>query len=129
MTEIKQFEEFRKRKRFNIRQTILCYKHIITKKDRQAQKAPFKVSILDLSYSGVKLRTKRELHIGDVLMFNLQDEIHVKQFMFEVVWCKYDDGEFVAGLKFINLTRDMVLFLNSLIKKHIERENRLAKYS
>ncbi len=128
MVEIKKFEEYRKRTRFDIRQSILCYKHIITKKDRQAPKAPFKIDVLNVSYSGLKLRTKRELHIGDVLMFNLQDGVHVKQFMLEVVWCKYDDGDFVAGLRFINLTKDMILFLNTMIINHIEKQSRLKKY-
>ncbi len=121
------FEELRKRKRFSINQTIICYKHVITKADRQAPKAPFKITVLDLSFGGVKVITKRELRMGDVLMFNLQNGNQVKPFMMEVVWCRYD-GDFLAGLKFINLTKDMIMFLNALIKDYVEREERVKKY-
>ncbi len=120
-------EDYRKRKRFEIEQNILCYKHIKTKTDKMPSRAPFKIKILNVSYSGVKLRTKRELHMGDVLIFNLQSGNRVKQFMLEVVWSKYD-GEFFAGLRFINLTKDMIMFLNEMILDFVEKEKRLKKY-
>ncbi len=102
-SEVK-FKEYRKQKRFDIEKNILCYKHIIMRKDKRSSKAPFKIKILNLSYSGIKVR-----------------------FMLEVVWAKYD-GDFISGLKFINLTRDMILFLNSLIKNYVEKEIRLNRY-
>ncbi len=125
-SEVK-FKEYRKQKRFDIEKNILCYKHIIMRKDKRSSKAPFKIKILNLSYSGIKVRTERELNIGDILIFNLDNGSNVQQFMLEVVWAKYD-GDFVSGLKFINLTRDMILFLNSLIKNYVEKEIRLNRY-
>ncbi len=122
-----KYKEYRKQKRFGIEKNILCYKHIIMRKDKKSSKAPFKIKILNLSYSGLKIRTERELNIGDILIFNLADNSRVQQFMMEVVWSKYD-GDFVAGLKFINLTRDMILFLNNLIKNYVEKEIRLNRY-
>ncbi len=122
-----RLEDYRKQKRFYIEKNILCYKHIIMRSDKRSDKTPFKIKVLNLSYSGLKIRTDRELNIGDILIFNLDDSSKVQQFMLEVVWSKYD-CDFVAGLKFINLTRDMILFLNNLIKNYIEKENRLNRY-
>lgn len=101
---------------------ILCYKHIITDRDAKPNPSPIRIHIRDISYSGVGIFCNRDLAMGDFLIFNLEFAGIVKEMMMEVKWCKYVDGDYEAGLQFMNLTKDSVLFLDDLIKGHVRRK-------
>lgn len=114
----------RSRERVDYKNQILCYKHIITTRNIKPDPGPIRIFIKDISYSGLGIICNRDLGIGDFLIFNLDDAGEVKEFMMEVKWCKYSDGEYEAGLQFMNLTKDAVYFLDHLIKTHIRKKKR-----
>ena len=109
-------ENKRKRARVTFKDRVLCYKHIITSANIKPDPSPINIFIQDLSYSGLGIICNRDLGRGDFLLFNLENNGIVKEFMLEVRWCKYLDGRYEAGLRFTNLTKDMILFLDSVIK-------------
>lgn len=113
------------RTRVDYQNQILCYKHIITERNVKPDPSPIRIFIKDISYSGVGIICNRDLGIGDFLLFNLENFGVVKEMMMEVCWCKYEDGDYFAGLKFMNLTKESVLFLDDLIKSHVRRQIRV----
>jgi len=108
----------RKRPRIDYKERVLCYKHIITSSNIKPDPAPIKIVIEDISYSGLGIVCNRDLGRGDFLIFNLESGGMVKEFMTEVRWCKYSDGLYEAGLQFTNLTKEMIIFLDGLIKSY-----------
>jgi len=118
-------ENKRIRQRIDYRNHILCYKHIISNKEETPDPSPIRVIIEDISYSGLGVRCTRDLGIGDVLMFNLENAGDKREVMLEVMWCRYSGGEYVAGLKFMNLTKETILFLDGLIKNHLRQKKKL----
>jgi hypothetical protein len=58
-------------------------------------------------------------------MFNLENAGDKREVMLEVMWCRYSGGEYVAGLKFMNLTKETILFLDGLIKNHLRQKKKL----
>jgi len=118
-------EDKRIRQRIDYKNHILCYKHILSKSDVTPDPAPFRVIIEDISYSGLGVRCTRDLGTDDVLVFNLENAGEKKEVMLEVMWCRYSDGEFEAGLKFMNLTKETILFLDGLIKNHLKQKKKL----
>jgi hypothetical protein len=114
-------EEKRIRTRVDYRNQILCYKHIVPGKEGNPDPRPIRIFIQDISYSGIGIECNKDLGMGDVLFFNLETGGVIKEMMMEVKWCKYRDGVYIAGLQFINLTKESVLFLDDLIKGHIRR--------
>lgn len=117
----------RKRLRVDYKDRVLCYKHIITSANIKPDPAPIRILIKDISYSGLGIICNRDLGRGDYLIFNLESHGIVKEFMVEVRWCKYSDGLYESGLQFTNLTKDMILFLDSLIKSHQMRQARVGR--
>ncbi len=117
-------DEQRKRQRIDFQDYILCYKHIVTNSNVKPDNGPIRIQIKDISYSGMGIACNRDLGMGDFLLFNLRDKGEVKEFMVEVKWCKYTGGGYEAGLHFMNLTKDMILFLDVLIKSHIGRKKK-----
>lgn len=115
----------RTRERIDYKNQILCYKHIITSRDAKPEPGPIRISIEDISYSGIGIFCNRDLGIGDFLIFNLESGGVIKEFMMEVKWCKYVEGGHEAGLQFMNLTKEAVYFLDGLIKSHINKQKRL----
>lgn len=121
--------EKRIRQRLDYRTYILCYKHIITGRDIKPDPSPIRITIHDISYSGLGVRSSRDLARGDYLMFNLETSGITKELMLEVKWCRYSDGEYEAGLAFVNLTKESILFIDDLIKSHIRRKKRYMDQS
>ncbi len=121
INELCKYGDSRKEKRVDIldkesvKKDIVCSKHIITRVNKQEEKKPFKMQLINISKSGIRISTAKELNRGDILIVDFDNGVSKKGFMLEVVWCKYD-GNFVAGLKFIYLTKDMYMFLNDFIK-------------
>ena len=118
-------EDKRIRQRIDYKNHILCYKHILSNSDATPDPAPFRLIVEDISYSGLGVRCTRDLGTGDVLVFNLENVGEKKEVMLEVIWCRYSDGEFEAGLKFMNLTKETILFLDGLIKNHLKQKKKL----
>ena len=118
-------EDNRIRKRIDYRNHILCYKHILSNSDETPDPAPIRIIVEDISYSGIGIRCTRDLSTGDVLVFNLENVGEKKEVMLEVMWCRYSGGEYEAGLKFRNLTKETILFLDGLIKNHLKQKNKL----
>ena len=119
-------EDKRNRSRIEFENRVLCYKHINTTTNAKPNPAPIRILIKDISYSGIGITCNRDLGIGDYLLFNLETNGVTKEFMMEVKWCRYADGGYVAGLQFINLTKEMVLFLDDAIKSHLYKKSRMA---
>lgn len=122
-------ENQRIRTRFDYKNQILCYKHIITERNVKPDPSPIRIFIKDISYSGIGIVCNRDLGIGDFLLFNLEHVGEIKEMMMEVRWCKYQDGDYVAGLKFMNLTKESILFLDDLIKGHVRRQRKRSESS
>ncbi|MCF8020580.1 MAG: PilZ domain-containing protein [Vallitaleaceae bacterium] len=118
-------ENKRTRQRIDYKNHILCYKHIISNKEEIPDPAPIRVIVEDISYSGLGVRCTRDLGAGDVLIFNLENAGDKREVMLEVMWCRYSGGEYEAGLKFINLTKEIILFLDGLIKNHLKQKKKL----
>lgn len=127
MLEEKSYENKRSRDRFDYKNNILCYKHIITDRDAKPDKKPIRIHIEDISYSGIGIECNRDLSMGDFLIFNLEYLGVVKEMMMEVKWCKYGGGNYEAGLQFMNLTKESILFLDDLIKNFVKRKKRLME--
>lgn len=121
------FEEQRRRARLGYNDRILCYKHIIRSSNVKPDPAPIRIEIKNISYSGIGIICNRDLGRGDCLLFNLEANGTTKEFMMEVIWCKYSDGMYEAGLRFTGLTKDMILFLDSLIKNHLRKQLRAGR--
>ena len=117
----------RRRNRIGFNDRILCYKHIITTCNVKPDPAPIRIEIKDISYSGIGMVCNRDLGTGDFLIFNLETNGMTKEFMMEVRWCKYADGKYEAGLQSTSLTKEMLLFLDSVIKNHIKKQTRLGR--
>lgn len=120
-------EDKRIRNRFEYNDRVLCYKHIITSLNIKPDPSPIRIQIKDISYSGLGITCNRDLAKGDYLMFNLDSNGITKEFMLEVKWCKYAGGYYEAGLQFAGLTKEMVIFVDSLIKSHLKRKARLGR--
>ena len=120
-------EDNRIRKRIDFNDRVLCYKHIITSSNIKPDPAPIRITIKDISYSGIGISCNRDLGQGDYLMFNLESGGLTKEFMVEVKWCRYNDGAHDAGLQFVNLTKEMILFLDGVIRSHLNKRTRLTR--
>lgn|GEM_PF-2237395 len=116
-------EDKRVRPRINYTNHILCYKHIPVNRNEISDPAPMRITIENMSYSGLGILTTRKLVTGDVLAFNLENAGEKKEVTLEVVWCRYYDGEYEAGLRFINLTREIIFFLDRLMKNYLRQKN------
>jgi len=116
----------RKRQRIEFKDRILCYKHIITSVNAKPDPSPIRIHIQDISHSGLGIICNRDLGMGDYLLFNLESGGSTMEFMVEVKWCRYGDGAFYAGLHFLNLTKDHVIFLDGLIKSYIKKQMRMT---
>lgn len=121
------FKNNRKRARLDYKNRVLCYKHIITSANIKPDPAPIRIEIKDISYSGLGIVCNRDLGRGDFLIFNLESHGVVKEFMLVVRWCKYSDGLYESGLQFTNLTREMIIFLDGLIKSYQLRQTRAER--
>lgn len=110
-------ENKRVQSRIKYRKHILCYKHIPSDCNKKISPAPIRITIENLSYSGLGILSTRDLSKKDILIFNLENSSEKKEVILEVMWCHYSSGQYVAGLKFINLTRETILFIDKLIKK------------
>ncbi|PKM65937.1 MAG: hypothetical protein CVU95_13235 [Firmicutes bacterium HGW-Firmicutes-2] len=122
-------ENKRIRQRIDYKNHILCYKHIISNREETPDPAPIRIIIEDISYSGLGIRCTRDLGTGDVLMFNLENAGDKREVMLEVKWCRYSGSEYEAGLEFMNLTKETILFLDGLIKSHLKQKKRLIDKS
>lgn len=120
-------EEQRRRQRLDFEERILCYKHIVTSINIRPDPTPIRIHIKDISYSGLGVACNRDLGIGDYLLFNLNSNGVSKEYMLEVKWCKYKGATYEAGLQFTSLTRDMIIFLDSIIKSQLKRKARLER--
>ena len=120
-------EDKRRRERVEFEERILCYKHIITSVNIKPDPTPIRIYIKDISYSGLGIICNRDLGRGDFLLFNLSGGGITKEFMLEVKWCKYAGGSYEAGLQFTSLTREMIIFLDSLIKNHLKIKARMER--
>lgn len=121
-------EDHRKRKRFEYHDYVLCYKHIVRHRDAPLNPAPIRLQIKDISYGGMRVECNRDLSRGDLLIFNLESNGVLKEYMMEVRWCKYMGGDHEAGLQFTNLTRESILFLDDVIRNHLNKLNRLQSH-
>ncbi len=117
-------EDKRIRNRVDFEEWILCYKHINVSSNVRPDPSPIRIQIRDISYSGIGIRCNRDLGIGDCLIFNLKNGTMSKEFMMEVHWCRYNNGLYLAGLSFLGLTKDRVIFLDGLIKSFIKKQVR-----
>lgn len=117
-------EDQRMRSRVDYETHILCYKHIITERNIKPEPGPIDMVIQDISYNGLGVICNRDLGMGDFLLFDLECMGIVKEMMMEVRWCKYHDGDYIAGLQFMNLTKESVLFLDDLIRGHLGTAHR-----
>lgn len=122
-------ENKRIRQRIDYKNHILCYKHILSNRDETPDPSPIRIIVEDISYSGLGIRCTRDLGSGDVLIFNLENAGEKREVMLEVMWCRYAGGEHEAGLKFMNLTKESILFLDGLIKNHLKQKKKLIDKS
>ncbi|MCH4890856.1 hypothetical protein EZV73_24970 [Acidaminobacter sp. JC074] len=110
--------EKRQRTRFLYDKTILCYEHR-DNKHKKVKKKPVVFKVKNISYSGMRIETLSKINEGDILVFNLKDGYEIRELKLEIVWSNfhYQDMEVQAGAKFIELKRDDVLFLHTIISK------------
>ncbi len=120
-------DNMRRRQRLEFEESILCHKHIITSANIQPDSTPISINITDISYSGLGIKCDRDLGRGDFLLLNLINRGISKEYMLEVKWCKYAGGSYEAGLEFTSLTRDMIIFLDDIIKNHLRIKTRLER--
>ena len=120
-------ENKRLRQRIDFVDRVMCYKHMITSANVKPDPSPIRIHIKDISYSGLGIVCDRDLGRGDFLLFNLENDNLTKEFMLEVKWCKYANGQYEAGLQFTNLTREMILFLDAIIKSYLKRGSKLER--
>jgi len=107
--------EQRRRERVDVDQTVLCrtYK---PKKPSHIIKVPFSFEVMDLSYGGMKIRLDHLLMPHDQIGFTLSFESTRRSFECEVQWSRVESNGFVAGVQFLHLTREDVIFLFAYLK-------------
>lgn len=120
-------EDKRLRQRIEFVDRVLCYKHMITSANVKPDPSPIRIQIKDISYSGLGIVCNRDLGRGDFLLFNLENNNMTKEFMLEVKWCKYANGQYEAGLQFTNLTKEMIIFLDATIKSYLKHRSKMQR--
>jgi hypothetical protein len=104
----------RKRKRHAYKHNVLCFKK--SSSEYAIELTSMRISILNISYSGVGIIANQKLEVGDILIFNLSNKGETKELNFEVRWCYYHNQEYKAGLMFVNITKEDIYFIDQIIK-------------
>ena len=115
------FDELRRRERYAYKDSYLCFKNIELDSSIE-NKAPLRISVENISYSGLGIICSRSINVGSMLVFNINNGDENREMMLEVRWTRYENGVFRAGLQFLGLTKDDVYFLHEIIKKIRKRE-------
>ncbi|WZL82337.1 PilZ domain-containing protein [Vallitaleaceae bacterium 9-2] len=118
--------EKRVRRRIDYKNHILCYNHIPYDKGKKPDLVPIRITIKNISYSGLGIISTKKLDKDDVLSFNLANTVEKREVCVQVVWCRYSNGEYEVGLKFINITKDTLLFLDRFIKSYLRQKSYLT---
>jgi len=114
-------DETRNRERFTYRDDILCFKNI-GQDETVANKAPLKLIVENISYSGLGVVCSRSVEPGSMLVFNINNGEEVREMMLEVKWCAMKQGAYRAGLQFLALKRPDIYFIHEIIAK-IKKDN------
>lgn len=80
-------------------------------------KVPFVFEINDISYKGIGILSNQALIPETILFFRFGYHEEVKEFQVRVKWSKKDGYAYTSGLEFINIVKEDILFLHSIIKK------------
>lgn len=110
-------DEKRRRSRVEYKKRILCYDHIASYDGKRVHlNKPILIRLEDISYDGLRIVCNKMLNSGDILIFNLDHDRKLMKIVSEVRWCRYSHEDCEAGLRILNLNRDLLLFLNKLIR-------------
>lgn len=110
--------EKRRRTRVNYNKRILCYEHISSLNGKKSHlKKPILIKLEDISYEGLRISCDQILNSGDTLIFNLGHNKELARIVAEVKWCHYSSEDCQAGLRILNISRELILFLNKIIRE------------
>lgn len=102
------------RERFEYTQNMLCFKNIETSAEAE-NKAPIRIQVENISYSGLGVQCSRSVNIGSLLVFNLISDDETREMMLEVKWISKKNGLHYAGCEFMALTKEDIYFLHNII--------------
>ena len=105
--------EGRLRERHEFGKHILCYRcdsstHI---------KVPFVFEINDISYSGLGIHANVLLSPDSIMYFRIDTLDMKREFRVQVKWCKYNGAIYVAGVQFMDVKKEDIIFLHEIIKR------------
>lgn len=109
-------DENRIRDRFDYNQNMLCFKNIETSADAE-NKAPIRIQVENISYSGLGLQCSRPVNVGSLLIFNMINGDETREMMLEVRWISKKSGHHYAGCEFMALTKEDIYFIHGIIGK------------
>ncbi|BEP29838.1 PilZ domain-containing protein [Helicovermis profundi] len=114
-------DELRVRKRYEYKRNILSYE-CEKKDDILIKKQPCLISVSDISYGGLGIYCNKKLKRDMMLGIKVNNESVSRNFNLKVKWCKFNEltdnsSKFKVGLKFEDLTRDDIIFINEIIRK------------
>ncbi len=117
-----QITEQRSRERFEYKYDVLCFKNTEEIEGKES-KSPIRIHVIDISYLGLGVITSKSLTVGSYLLFNLNNRDENREMMLEVRWVKMKQGEHHAGLSFVALTKEDIMFLHEIILE-IKKEHK-----
>ncbi|MDA3847401.1 MAG: PilZ domain-containing protein [Vallitaleaceae bacterium] len=115
--------DIRSRERFTYRDDILCFKNIGLDNTVE-NRAPLKIVVENISYSGIGIICSRPVTVGSMLVFNINNGQEVREMMLEVKWCQRKQDAHHAGLQFIGLKRPDIYFLHEMVNKSKKENNK-----
>ncbi len=99
--------EKRKDKRFEAHGTIDSY-NFHAQNRAVTINAPVEISLRDLSYGGIGIKTNVPLEVEDTLSIHLQLDNHNYVVIGKVVWCKESGNLYDCGLKLIYMPEELI---------------------
>lgn len=116
---IEQTTESRHRNRLEYFKNIFCFKYL-TSEGELVTRAPFLLSLHDISYGGIGLDSNAKLEIDHILVFNLEYKGIIREFKAQIKWCKLllssdRNANYRFGASFLDLTYDDILFMNEIL--------------
>lgn len=117
-------DEHRKQKRVHYETNLLSFKIYSYKGDFQTEEVPMRIRVQDISYSGIGGICDHKCEVGDVMFVNLSNGHEKCEFELQVRWIHYHPSGYLVGFKFIDLTKDKLLFLDIFIRNEVLNKRR-----